>query len=202
MSDDEFEVEEILTSRIRNKQSEYLVRWKGYGSDSDTWEPAVNLLNCPEILDRFNATRDVKKNYSTKKRAPELKRSNSRSRSRSRSQVKPDEVMINGAISDDKHSVVAELVKSSLDISPRGFKEVAGRYPTIKEIKSYATQRSYQKLTTDTAHDQVSVSDDEVDDGAPSHHAKSQFHLGKYLFVFSGVVCGFAIIWAECGLEI
>lgn len=32
-----------------------LIRWKGYGSDSDTWEPE-STLNCPELIKKFEAT--------------------------------------------------------------------------------------------------------------------------------------------------
>lgn len=36
----------------------YLVRWRGYGIDADTWEPE-NSLNCPEIISKFH---EFKKN--------------------------------------------------------------------------------------------------------------------------------------------
>lgn len=32
----------------------YLIRWKGYGADSDTWEPA-STLNCSELIKEFHA---------------------------------------------------------------------------------------------------------------------------------------------------
>ena len=49
----EFEVESILKHRIRKygrgSRLEYLIHWKGYQSDDDTWEPVRNLTNCPDI---------------------------------------------------------------------------------------------------------------------------------------------------------
>lgn len=43
----------------RNKKGkwEYLIRWKGYGSKDDTWEPAYHLLHCEEFIDRFNSSK-------------------------------------------------------------------------------------------------------------------------------------------------
>ena len=36
-------VKKIVDKRIVKKKVEYLVRWKGYSSADDTWEPASNL---------------------------------------------------------------------------------------------------------------------------------------------------------------
>ncbi|XP_047650074.1 chromodomain Y-like protein 2 isoform X1 [Phacochoerus africanus] len=54
-SGDLYEVERIVDKR-RNKKGkwEYLIRWKGYGSTEDTWEPEHHLLHCEEFIDEFN----------------------------------------------------------------------------------------------------------------------------------------------------
>ena len=53
MSDDEFEVEEILDTRQSGATVEYLVKW----SEGDpTWEPAKNVVpSCQELVDMFKA---------------------------------------------------------------------------------------------------------------------------------------------------
>lgn len=33
---------------------EYLVRWRGYGYEDDTWEPEMHLSNCMEFIHEFN----------------------------------------------------------------------------------------------------------------------------------------------------
>uniref|UniRef100_A0A803JKB7 Chromo domain-containing protein n=1 Tax=Xenopus tropicalis TaxID=8364 RepID=A0A803JKB7_XENTR len=35
----EFEVEDILDYRLRGRQHQYLVKWKGYGPEENSWEP-------------------------------------------------------------------------------------------------------------------------------------------------------------------
>jgi hypothetical protein len=53
---DNFIVEDILTHRTNEAGDiEYLIRWEGYTSDDDTWEPADNLQGCPRILRQYHA---------------------------------------------------------------------------------------------------------------------------------------------------
>lgn len=50
----EYEVESIIKRYYnRNGKLHYVVRWKGYGPESDTREPPDNLTNCPDVLREF-----------------------------------------------------------------------------------------------------------------------------------------------------
>ena len=54
-----FEVETILDSRYRGRGSgrarQFLIRWKGYDSSYDSWEPEEFLATCPDLLSEFLA---------------------------------------------------------------------------------------------------------------------------------------------------
>jgi len=50
----EYEVEEVLDSRIRHGKLEYLVDWAGYPPEERTWEPAENLLHADEAVATFH----------------------------------------------------------------------------------------------------------------------------------------------------
>ena len=39
-----WEIEEVLSSRTRYRKVQYLIKWKGYNPDDNTWEPYDNLL--------------------------------------------------------------------------------------------------------------------------------------------------------------
>ncbi|MBW0549531.1 hypothetical protein O181_089246 [Austropuccinia psidii MF-1] len=50
--EEEWEVSQILDSKIKREKLWYLVEWKGFNQDSgrSTWEPTENLKNCPELV--------------------------------------------------------------------------------------------------------------------------------------------------------
>lgn len=51
--DDEWEVEEILASKLDRKTLKYRVHWKGYDPDP-VWYPAWNFVGCPHKLKDFH----------------------------------------------------------------------------------------------------------------------------------------------------
>ena len=50
---EEFEVEEILNKRMIREKKKFLVRWKGYMAEEDTWENRENLENIKELVKEF-----------------------------------------------------------------------------------------------------------------------------------------------------
>jgi chromobox protein 1 len=49
---EEYEVESILAKRVTKNRTEYLVKWKGYEEDENTWEPVANL-HCSDKITEF-----------------------------------------------------------------------------------------------------------------------------------------------------
>ena len=48
-----FSVEKIVSKRVAGGKTQYLLKWKGYDSDENTWEPEENL-DCQDLLEEFN----------------------------------------------------------------------------------------------------------------------------------------------------
>ncbi|MBW0573434.1 hypothetical protein O181_113149 [Austropuccinia psidii MF-1] len=55
--EEEWEVSQILDSKLKRRKLWYLMEWKGFSQDSErsTWETTENLKNCPEIVKDFNS---------------------------------------------------------------------------------------------------------------------------------------------------
>lgn len=67
---EDFEVEKIVDVYVhRNNKREFLIRWKGYSSKSDTWEPEEHL-DCKDLIEKFMGKVDQLKNVSLKELRP------------------------------------------------------------------------------------------------------------------------------------
>ena len=53
----EYEVEEILDRQERREKMKYLVKWKGYMAEGNTWEGLENLENAREKIEEFEKGR-------------------------------------------------------------------------------------------------------------------------------------------------
>ena len=52
---EEFEVEEILDSRKCRGKMQYLVKWKGFPSEENTWEPSTMMKeDIPALVKRYH----------------------------------------------------------------------------------------------------------------------------------------------------
>ncbi|XP_058524401.1 chromodomain Y-like protein isoform X2 [Ochotona princeps] len=72
-------VERIVDKRKNKKgKTEYLVRWKGYDSEDDTWEPEQHLVNCEEYIHDFNRRHSERQKDGTLARASRTSPSNAR----------------------------------------------------------------------------------------------------------------------------
>jgi len=49
----EYEVEKILNKRKIQKRDKFLVCWKGYTAEADTWEDKGNLKNAGKLVEEF-----------------------------------------------------------------------------------------------------------------------------------------------------
>jgi len=49
----EYEVEEVMDSRLKHGKLEFLVKWSGYTDDYNTWKPEANCVNSRDIIKEF-----------------------------------------------------------------------------------------------------------------------------------------------------
>ena len=51
--EEEFEVEEVIRHRMFRRRREYLIKWKGYPSLNNTWEPVSNFGNAMDAVNEY-----------------------------------------------------------------------------------------------------------------------------------------------------
>ncbi|QRW26585.1 Transposon Tf2-1 polyprotein [Rhizoctonia solani] len=55
--EEEYEVEQIIDSKQQKGKWFYLIKWKGYGPEDNSWEPEELLDHSQEEIKRFNQAR-------------------------------------------------------------------------------------------------------------------------------------------------
>jgi hypothetical protein len=51
--EEEHQVSAILDKRKFRGQTQYRIRWEGYGAEEDTWEPIMNLQGSKQLIEQF-----------------------------------------------------------------------------------------------------------------------------------------------------
>ncbi|ALC49479.1 CG8289 [Drosophila busckii] len=62
--DKEYEVEAIIGHKTQRGESYFLVHWKGYDKDADSWEPEAEL-NCDDLIQEYRKKTSNKRKSST-----------------------------------------------------------------------------------------------------------------------------------------
>jgi hypothetical protein len=58
---EDYDVEKIVSKRIdKQGRTLYLIKWKGYSSSENTWEPKSHVANCQDMIEEFEDEQNKK----------------------------------------------------------------------------------------------------------------------------------------------
>ncbi|XP_020645492.1 chromodomain Y-like protein [Pogona vitticeps] len=185
-SEELYEVERIVDKRKNKKgKTEYLVRWKGYESEDDTWEPEQHLVNCEEYIHEFNRHHNEKQKESTLTRTNRTSPNNARkqiSRSTNSSFSKTSKSLVIGKDHESKNQLLAAQKfrknntpltgRKNMDLSKSGIKILVPKSP----IKSRTAVDGFQNESPDKLD---RVEQDQEDSVAPEVAAEKA--VGPFL---------------------
>ncbi|CAD5228811.1 unnamed protein product [Bursaphelenchus okinawaensis] len=63
-----YEVEAILKDRVVKGEKEYFVKWKGFDSKDNTWEPIDSLFQCQRLLKVYKLKKEEEKEREREKK--------------------------------------------------------------------------------------------------------------------------------------
>ena len=52
-------MDHIVCQKGKKLKIQYLIRWKGYSAEHDTWEPETNLVNAKEALKEYKRMNQI-----------------------------------------------------------------------------------------------------------------------------------------------
>ncbi|CAM2095844.1 unnamed protein product [Caretta caretta] len=142
--EDVFEVEKILDVKTEGGKILYKVRWKGYTSDDDTWEPEVHLEDCKEVLLEFrkkivdNKPKPVKKDIQKLSLNDEL------------FEAESDSDLQSEAKEDTSPKKKKKKSKDGEDRSPDDLKKKKSKSAKFKEKPRLERENSSDSLTLDS----------------------------------------------------
>jgi len=145
----DYDVEKIVSKRTdENGRIFYLIKWKGYSSSDNSWEPENHVANCQNLIKAFKAEQAKKKNLNSN---PSERRTSQRS---TRSNLSPSKQSTN---KNERPTRTSNRTSSARQSLKRAFSndssftddEYDNGYIEKKLNKSSSSKRS-RKSTTDT----------------------------------------------------
>ncbi|VDM69974.1 unnamed protein product, partial [Strongylus vulgaris] len=149
LSEEVYEVEKILDHNDTDEGLFYLVRWKGFGEEDDSWEPSENLALAVKAINEYEERRKSK----SKGKKSKTPKSKSKSKGQEKQQKSKKGSRRSSVLVDDKSESEPEIPSCDDDdeyLVEKSTKK-SGRVSTYSGTVTKAALKSYSPTTTNAS---------------------------------------------------
>jgi hypothetical protein len=160
----QFVVEQILDKRKFGGKIEYLLKWKDYGEEDNTWEPAANL-DCQFLIQEFEKTYVKPKKEKIKSRAFKVKLEYSKTPVKINSEIqKKPSKRIKTKNSTDSSNVSLDNNNntSNQDISQKSIRNVIKKMASKDRVAMDTSFSNTSEPTLDASYVPTAIENDKI----------------------------------------
>lgn len=180
LQEEEYVVEKVCAKRMNKGKKEYFLKWKGYDSDENTWEPSDNL-DCAELIAAFEAEEKAKEEKKKADKQQEKAAGEKKTTSRQATTANNKSATNNSKSTTKRKRTIADSDTDVEAAQPSDTDSDKSKQSIAKAKKSKPTQRRGRAVISSDDEDEVNKteSDGETEPAVSSKPKETRNRVAK-----------------------
>lgn len=146
-TDEVYEIEKIVKKRLRKGKTEYLIKWKDYPEEENTWETEDNIF-AKDMLEEFNKQNEANKLSSKRK-------TNTNNKKKIQIDSNKNDVCVNSVVSNNNTKKNETNLNKNKKIKNKNLNEIVNKY-----VKDYLKTTNFDLNSLIKEVNDIKVEDD------------------------------------------